>query len=225
MVIEESQEGKRGEIQHLLGRTAPYRPAHREKVIVAEPFTEAILMNELSQRDGRIALSNENGGDFEETDDVAQHPPICGAKKIASLSEDGILAMRAIFQPAFAPLRMDADSKGHIALRGGDTQMLEQSRQLWIATMIKDDEPRIHIYLHARMVDTKRARMTADIIVFFINGNVMLLVQQPCRRIAGDAGADDCDFHKDSLRLQSLSTSYKLLTSTDLFVFKILVRL
>jgi hypothetical protein len=69
--------------------------------------------------------------------------------------------------------------------------MLEQSGQVGIGQLVVDDEAGIDGNLTFRRAHHNGIRMPADPVAAFIDGDLVALAQEPCRRHAGNSGADN----------------------------------
>ena len=69
--------------------------------------------------------------------------------------------------------------------------MIEQRRQVWIVSLVINDESGVDRCRPLIRWSVNRIRMAADPVVFFVNRYPMRLIKKPCRGHSGDPGPDD----------------------------------
>ena len=118
MVVAKANHGGHRKLQHLGGGTTPDTAHHGQKVPIAESLAEAVLVQKLTQRLGQggiVFCACEPGGNFVETQQVAQHAPETRAPQVAALGKHAGQRTTAPFHIA---LPGNLGGKRHVGLGG-----------------------------------------------------------------------------------------------------------
>ena len=126
-----------------------------------------------------------------ETHDVAQHAVKRRPQQIAPLREQGVERGAVVLEPA----RLVAHAEAHRACLRLDPQFVEQRNEVRISPVVEHDETGVDGVTFAIQFDRVRVRVAADMAARLEHRNVVVTVQTVRNHVAGDAAADDGDFH------------------------------
>ncbi len=191
VVVQETHEkpGGKGEHRRRVGR--PDRRTHRHYVVLGERATVTPALQQLAERHLAAGLVEQCRRLTVEAQDVANHPEESRAKQVASLREQRIEAGAVVFQAT----RLVTHREAHAALLGGDTQFLQKPDEIRVGAVVEYDETGVHLPAAAALFDGVRVRVAAEVARRLVERDVVFPVQPVCGDIAGNATADDCDFH------------------------------
>ena len=206
VVLEEAHEELQGELQHVGQRHGPDRRAHRHDVVVDEALAVAALLQVLAERQvGGDALFGEvELGLAVEAQDVAQHAPEGRAQQVAALGEEAVEVVAVVFGAAGRVMHREA----HLGGLRGDAELVQQADEVGVGPVVEHDEAGVDGEGLALHLDIHRMGMAADPVTGLEQGDLVLALQQVGAGQAGDAAADDGDFHEcDSVRESRLPSA------------------
>ena len=127
---------------------------------------------------------------------LPQAPQEAGIDKASALREHRVEIVAGVFEP---PL-IQTNRKRHRALFGSDAEVIEQRGEVRIVLGVVDNEARIDgnardVSALKRVVDLNRVGVPAEARVLFEKMDIGDVVERERRAKAGNAGADNGDFH------------------------------
>ncbi len=190
MVFEESNEGAERIVHDLLRRGRPDRRRLRQQVVVDKGAAVVAILEIVAQPIICPGACHQILWRFAiKAHDIEQQGNKARAKQIEALGEQAVQTQTAIFQRAF----VDRNAERHVRQLMGNAQMIEQFQQVRIARLIEDDEAHVDPQRLGLRADIDRMAVAPDLIFRLEDGDVVMRIEVPGRRQAGNTGADDGD--------------------------------
>ena len=187
VVVPKAHQGDGGELLDVFGRTGPDGGGHGGEIPVEEIGTVAAEGNVFGEGEvGVLWVFEFLDRLFVEAVDLEEHLPKSWAKEVAALAEEKVEAAAVEFE-IFARV---LDTEGHRSGLGGDVEIGEKTGEEGVSDLIVN---------HEAGVDGVVSRhhgvgVSADALVFFEEGEFVVVLKKVGAGEAGDSGADDSHF-------------------------------
>ena len=193
VVVEETQQRHRRELQHPVGRCAPDGAAHRHQVQVEESVAVAALPDVIAEgHPGPARVVQRGHGLGVEAVDGEQQPVERGPEQVPPLREQVVEARSAELQPGRHVLHAEA----HVGGLHRHFQLLEEAAEVRVGDAVEHHEPGVERDRSGPAGHVDRVGMAAGIVRLLEQRDVETPAQEVRGAEAGDAGADDGETRK-----------------------------
>ena len=200
VVVKELHEIPRRKRQHARRIGGPDRRTHRYQVVVDE-LRRILAGGKIITQTNFVRGLQQLRRYMVKAQNIANHAMKRRPQQIAPLCEQGVQRGAVVFQAA--SLVTHAETHGRWLRL--NPQFVQQRDKVWIRPVVVNDKSGVDGVTLAIEFNRVRMGVPADVAGGLEHGDVVRGVQMMCDDIAGDAAADDGDFHCGALCLRACS--------------------
>mmetsp|Transcript_15427 Transcript_15427/g.33995 ORF Transcript_15427/g.33995 Transcript_15427/m.33995 type:complete len:299 (-) Transcript_15427:1505-2401(-) len=199
VVVQEAQDGDRGEVERLDGRATPQGRRHGSQVLVPELVREALLLQPLPHRDVPEGTRSEVlPGSALKAQDRKEALPVPGAEKRGPSRK---WCHRRPLKISNRARTTGSNGQGHVRLHGCHAQLVEHSREEGVVGSVVDLKSDVNapavLHLH-------RVRMAATTLLTLTEGHVKALSEEVGGSVTSNAGSNHADPWPRAIRSSKL---------------------
>ena len=194
MPIHKRQHEAHREFVHLQKRSGPDCRGHRYQVIIHEHLTQTVPADILAQSQVRHGIGL-NIGDclFVECENIHKHFDICRRQQVSALGKETVIHRQsARYAGILKATGLAADTKTHIRIAPGDTQLIHQGNEIRISPVVVDNKAGINLIPAFIQLKIDCCSMAAKSVSRLVDGNIVGLRQLISCRQTRYSSADNC---------------------------------